>query len=81
MVSDGKTEVPGRGVVRAGTVLYEVLWEGWPPELGIGVTWEDEEDIPCGKVDFVAQYEAAQEAGGAIGEAAASSDSESDTEL
>ena len=40
-------------------MLYRVLWEGWPEELA---TWEEEEDIPCGEVDFVAQYEAAQEA-------------------
>ena len=26
-------------------------------------TWEEEEDIPCGEEDFVAQYEAAQEGG------------------
>ena len=25
-------------------------------------TWEEEDDIPCGEVDFVAQYDAAQEA-------------------
>ena len=40
-------------------MLYKVLWEGWPEELA---TWEEEEDIPCGEVDFVAQYDAAQEA-------------------
>ena len=61
--------------------INKVLWEGWRTELGIGVTWEEEEDIPCGEVDFVAQYEAAQEAGGATGEAAAGPDSESDPEL
>ena len=53
MVADGQSEVPGRGVMKAGTVLYKVLWEGWPEELA---TWEEEEeDIPCGEVDFVAQ--------------------------
>eukprot|EP00966_Prymnesium_polylepis_P039622 919151-Prymnesium_polylepis.1 len=62
MVADGKTEVPGRGVLAAGMVLYKVQWEGWPPELGIGLTWEEEEDIPCGEIDFVVQFEAAQEA-------------------
>ena len=62
MVADGEKEVPGRAGIKAGTVLNKVLWEGWPPELGIGVTWEEEDDIPCGEVDFVAQYEAAQEA-------------------
>ena len=59
MVADGTTEVPGRSGIKPGTVLYKVLWEGWPEELA---TWEEEEDIPCGEVDFVAQYDAAQEA-------------------
>ena len=31
----------------AGTVLYKVLWEGWPEELA---TREEEDDIPCGDV-------------------------------
>ena len=75
MVADGKTEVPGRARIKAGTVLYKVLWEGWPEELA---TWEEEEDIPCGVEDFVAQYEAAQEAPTAAGGAPAGSDSESD---
>ena len=44
--------------MKAGTVLYKVLWEGWPEELA---TWEEEDDIPCGEVDFVAQYDAALE--------------------
>ena len=30
-------------------MLYKVLWEGWL------ATWEEEEDIPFGEVDFVAQ--------------------------
>ena len=81
MVADGKTEVPGRSGVPAGTVLYKVLWEGWPPELGIGVTWEEEEDIPCGEVDFVAQYEAAQEASEAGETEAMGSDAGSGDEL
>ena len=57
MVADG-SDVPGRapGSIAAGTVLYRVLWAGWPPEIA---TWEEEESIPCGEVDFVAQYEAA----------------------
>ena len=38
--------------------MYKVLWEGWPEELA---TWEEEEDIPCGEVDFVAQYDAVLE--------------------
>ena len=44
--------------LKAGTVLYRVLWEGWPEELA---TWEEEDDIPCGEVDFVAQYDAVLE--------------------
>ena len=59
MVADGSTEVPGRAGIKAGTVLYKVLWEGWPEELA---TWEDEEDIPCGEVDFVGQYESVLDA-------------------
>ena len=59
MVADGTTVVPGRAGIKAGTVLYKVLWEGWPEELA---TWEEEDDIPCGEVDFVAQHDAAQEA-------------------
>ena len=39
MVAAGKTEVPGRWGVLSGTVLYKVLWEGWPEELA---TWEEE---------------------------------------
>ena len=58
MVADGATDVPGRGCMKAGTVLYKVLWEGWPEELA---TWEEEDDIPCGEVDFVAQYDAVLE--------------------
>ena len=57
MIADGGT-VPGRegAKIAAGTVLYKVLWEGWPPELA---TWEEEDQIPCGEVNFVAQYEEA----------------------
>ena len=44
------------GGVVAGTILYKVLWVGFPPDIA---TWEEESDIPCGEVDFVAQYEAA----------------------
>ena len=29
---------------------------GFPPDTA---TWEEEDDIPCGEVDFVGQYEAA----------------------
>ncbi|KAL1508118.1 hypothetical protein AB1Y20_007710 [Prymnesium parvum] len=56
MVSDGVTPVPGREgeCIAAGTVLYRVLWEGFPPEIA---TWEEEDQIPCGEVDFVGMYE------------------------
>ena len=61
MVADGETPVPGREgeAIKAGTVLYRVLWEGWPPELA---TWEEEDQIPCGEVDFVGDYEASLDA-------------------
>ena len=36
-----------------------MLWEGFPPEIS---TWEMEDDIPCGEVDFVGDYEAELEA-------------------
>ena len=78
MVADGVTEVPGRTNVKAGTVLYKVLWEGWPEELA---TWEEEEDIPCGEVDFVAQYDEAQEVADAGDAAGVASDSGSEDEL
>ena len=56
MVSDGVTPVPGREgeQFEAGTVLYRVLWERWPPEIA---TWEEEDQIPWGGVDFVAACE------------------------
>ena len=79
MVADGATTVvPGRAGMKAGTVLYKVLWEGWPEELA---TWEEEEDIPCGEVDFVAQYEDAQEAAAGAGAVEAASDAESEDEV
>ena len=59
----GATNVPGRTGIKAGTVLYKVLWEGWPEELA---TWEEEEDIPCGEVDFVALFEAGEEPGAEV---------------
>ncbi|EOD20745.1 hypothetical protein EMIHUDRAFT_241881 [Emiliania huxleyi CCMP1516] len=43
MVADGG-DVPGREgeEIAAGTVLYKVLWEGWPPEIA---TWEEEDQV------------------------------------
>jgi hypothetical protein len=55
MVAEG--EVPGRTRVKAGTVLYKVLWEGYPPEIA---TWEEEGDIADSLID---EYEAVLEAG------------------
>ena len=62
--------MPGREgeKVPAGTVLYKVLWEGFPPEIA---TWEEEDQIPCGEVDFVEQYEASLAEEEAEGEAEA----------
>ena len=49
-------QVPGRSdKFPVGTTLYKVLWKGWPPEIA---TWEEENHIPCGEYDFVAEYEA-----------------------
>ena len=73
MVADGG-EVPGRTGVKAGTVLYKVLWDGWPEEIA---TWEEEENIPCGEVDFVAQYDALMDGEGADGAAERDSDGDS----
>ena len=76
MTADG-SEVPGREgqAIEAGTILYKVLWEGFPPEIA---TWEEESDIPCGEVDFVGDYEAALEAEDAAD--AAADDEEGDDE-
>ena len=67
MVADGESPVPGREgeKIAAGTVLYRVLWEGFPPEIA---TWEEEDQIPCGEVDFVGDYEASLEAEDVEGE-------------
>ena len=54
MVSQG--EVPGRANVKAGTVLYKVLWKDFPPEIA---TWEEES---CVHDDYIDQYEAELEA-------------------
>ena len=50
-------EVPGRTGVAAGTVLYKVLWKGFPPDCA---TWEDEEDLA--HTDEVRLYEAGLQA-------------------
>ena len=50
-------EVPGRTDVAAGTVLYKVLWKGFPPDCA---TWEDEEDLA--HTDEVRLYEAGLQA-------------------
>ena len=75
MVADGVTPVPGRTNVPAGTVLYKCLWEGFPPEMA---TWEDEDDVPCGEVDFVGQYEAGLAEEEAARAAGAAEDAEGD---
>ena len=72
LVADGVTPVPGRTGVKAGTVLYKVLWAGFPPDIA---TWEEEEDIPCGEVDFVGRFEE-ELADGEAGEVAEESDEE-----
>eukprot|EP00966_Prymnesium_polylepis_P254819 5887673-Prymnesium_polylepis.1 len=46
----------GRQNVKAGTVLYKVLWEGFPPEIA---TWEEEGSIHD---EFIDAYEASLEA-------------------
>ena len=54
MVADGpgrSVAVPGRAPVPKGTVLYRVLWQGYPPEIA---TWEKESDIHD---DFITAYE------------------------
>ena len=73
MVADG-SEVPGRSNIAAGTVLYKVLWDGWPEEIA---TWEEEDQIPCGEFDFVAQYDAL--VAGADADGAADGDSDGDS--
>ena len=54
MVSAG--EVPGRGSIKAGTVLYKVLWKDFPPKIA---TWEEERSIHD---DYIDEYEAGLEA-------------------
>jgi hypothetical protein len=73
MVAAG--EVPGRTNVKAGTVLYKVLWEDFPPECA---TWEDESAIHD---DLIDEYEAELEAEGELeGQGAEGSDDESEGE-
>ena len=67
MVSEG--EVLGRGNVTVGTVLYKVLWRGYPPEIA---TWEEEATIHD---DFIDAYEVSLEAGAEL-----ESEEESDSE-
>ena len=70
------TPVPGRTGVKEGTVLYKVLWAGFPPDIA---TWEAEDDIPCGVVDFVGQFEAGL-AADEVGDEAGESEGEDATE-
>ena len=78
MVAEDGVEVPGRRNVKAGTLLYKVLWKGFPPDIA---TWEEEDQIPCGEQDFVAEYEAGlDEEEAQAGEGAEESDDESDAE-
>ena len=52
VVADGETEVPGRGAgFEAGTILYKVLWKGFPPDTA---TWEEETILP---EDYVEDYD------------------------
>ena len=46
----------------------------WPEEIAM---WEEEENIPCGEVDFVAQYDALMDSEGADGAAERDSDGDS----
>ena len=64
-------EVPGRANVKAGTVLYKVLWKDFPPEIA---TWEDES---CIHDDYIDAYEAGLEAEAEL-EGEESDDDESD---
>ena len=54
MVAEG--EVPGRVNIKAGTVLYKVLWKDFPPEIA---TWEEESSIHD---DYIDEYEAGLDA-------------------
>ena len=71
MVAAG--EVPGRTNIKAGTVLYKVLWVGYPPEVA---TWEEERSIHD---DFIDEYEASLEED-AEAEAAAAAEAAADEE-
>ena len=62
----------GRTGVKAGTLLYKVLWAGFPPDIA---TWEEEDDIPCGERDFVGEFEAGL-AEDEVGEGVEESDAE-----
>ena len=41
-------QVPGRTGVKAGTILFKVLWEGYPEEIA---TWEDADNIHDDYID------------------------------
>ena len=56
--------------MKAGTVLYRVLWEGFPEEIA---TWEDADNIHD---DYIDAFEDAREGGEGD-----DSDDESDDEL
>ena len=57
MTAVGPSSVPGRSGIKAGTVLYKVLWCGYPPEIA---TWEEVSVIHD---EFIDAYEAGLEAG------------------
>ena len=71
MTAVGPSSVPGRSGIKAGTVLYKVLWRGYPPEIA---TWEEVSIIHD---DFIDEYEAGLEAGEEL-EAAEAADEDSE---
>ena len=71
MTAVGPSSVPGRSGIKAGTVLYKVLWCGYPPEIA---TWEEVSVIHD---DFIDAYEAGLEAGEEL-EGAEADDGDSD---
>ena len=71
MTAVGPSSVPGRSGIKEGTVLYKVLWSGYPPEIA---TWEEVSVIHD---DFIDAYEAGLEAGEEL-EGAEADDGDSD---